>query len=47
MNKQHWNTLVFDESFGDDAAMQWVTDSYDLVVSSLPKKLRAELHEMP
>ncbi len=47
MNKRHWNTIVFDGSFSDTEAMQWITDSYDLVVSSLPKKLRAELHEMP
>ncbi len=47
MNKRHWNTIVFDGSFSDKEAMQWITDSYDLVVSSLPKKLRAELHEMP
>jgi len=43
MNKQHWNTLVFDGSFSDSDAHRWVRDSYDLIVNSLPKRLQSEL----
>jgi predicted DNA-binding protein (MmcQ/YjbR family) len=46
MNKQHWNTIVFDGSFDDVEAVQWVNDSYTLVVNSLPKKLQTELHQL-
>ncbi|MFM1875034.1 MAG: hypothetical protein RL266_771 [Bacteroidota bacterium] len=43
MNKQHWNTIVFDGSFDDTLAKQWIHDSYLLIVASLPTKLRSEL----
>ncbi|MCF8276192.1 MAG: MmcQ/YjbR family DNA-binding protein [Flavobacteriales bacterium] len=43
MNKQHWNTIVFDGSFSDELAKQWIIDSYDLIAASLPKQLKAEL----
>ncbi|MFT4525687.1 MAG: putative DNA-binding protein (MmcQ/YjbR family) [Bacteroidia bacterium] len=43
MNKQHWNTVVFDGSFDDDLAQEWIDHSYDLIVSGLTKKLKAEL----
>lgn len=47
MNKRHWNTIVFDGSFADNEAMQWITDSYDLIVRNLPKKLQTELQQLP
>lgn len=47
MNKQHWNTLVFDGSFTDAQARQWLDDSYALIVASLPKKLQTELQLLP
>jgi len=40
MNKQHWNTVVVDGSIDDDLVVTMVEDSYDLVVSSLPKAQR-------
>lgn len=43
MSKVHWNTLVFDGSFSDEQAEQWITDSYNLVVSTLPKGAREKL----
>ena len=46
MNKQHWNTIVFDGSFDDVDAVQWVNDSCTLVVNSLPKKLQTQLHQL-
>lgn len=46
MSKQHWNTLVFDGSFDNGQAKQWVLDSYNLIVASLPKKVKLELSEL-
>ncbi len=44
MNKKHWNTIVLDETISDRLLMQWIDDSYNLIVESLPKKLKQELH---
>lgn len=46
MSNKHWNTIVFDGSFDDELGKQWITDSYDLVVSSLTKKLKQELSSL-
>ena len=43
MNKKHWNTVVTDGTVPDMLLQELIDHSYDLVVSSLPKKLKAEL----
>jgi predicted DNA-binding protein (MmcQ/YjbR family) len=43
MNKQHWNTIVMDGSVSGKQVCEWIDHSYDLVVSSLTKKLREAL----
>lgn len=43
MNKQHWNTIICDGSVSNRQIQQWIDDSYNLVVNSLSKKLKAEL----
>ena len=43
MNKKHWNTVKVDGSVSDNTLKSWIKDSYDLVVASLPAKVRAEL----
>ena len=43
MNKKHWNTIVVDGSTSVAQLKEWITDSYQLIVESLPKKLRDEL----
>lgn len=43
MNKQHWNTVLMDGSVSDKLAYELIDHSYDLVVQSLPKKLKHEL----
>ena len=40
MNKNHWNTIENDYSISDKLLLQWVKNSYDLVVAKLPKKER-------
>jgi len=42
MNKKHWNTIVVDGSVSLKQLKQWIDHSYDLVVESLPKKLREQ-----
>ena len=38
MNKKHWNTLVLDGSLKPSLVRELIDHSYQLVVSSLPKK---------
>lgn len=45
MNKTHWNTVVADGSLRDSLLREWIDHSYDLVVKSLPKAVRAQLNE--
>ncbi len=42
MNKKLWNTVELDGSIKDEVIKQWIKDSHELVVASLPKKLREE-----
>ncbi|WP_027377242.1 MmcQ/YjbR family DNA-binding protein [Kaistella palustris] len=42
MNKTHWNSVVC-EGLKRDLILRMIDQSYDLVVASLPKKLRDEL----
>lgn len=46
MNKQHWNTIICDGSVNRKKIQEWVDDSYNLVVSSLTKKLKTELENL-
>lgn len=43
MNKAHWNTIICDGSAPRKTILGWIDDSYDLVVGSLPKKIRDTL----
>jgi predicted DNA-binding protein (MmcQ/YjbR family) len=43
MNKKHWNTVVIDGSISTALIKEMIDDSYNLIVQSLPKKLREEL----
>ncbi|MEO6304970.1 MAG: MmcQ/YjbR family DNA-binding protein [Bacteroidia bacterium] len=43
MSKVHWNTIVCDGRASKKQIFQWIDDSYDLIVQSLPKKQREEL----
>lgn len=46
MNKQHWNTIICDGSVSNKQLQEWIDDSYNLVVSSLTKKLKTELENL-
>ena len=43
LNKRHWNTVTLDGSLPDALVRDLVEDSYDLVVSALPRRVRDEL----
>ena len=47
LNKRHWNTITLDGSLPDQLVRDLIEDSYDLVVSALPKRVRAELDWPP
>jgi predicted DNA-binding protein (MmcQ/YjbR family) len=42
LNKRHWNTITLDGSLDDQLVRDLVEDSYDLVVSALPKRVREQ-----
>ena len=42
-NTRHWNTVLLDGSLDADVVRDLLEDSYDLVVSALPKRLQREL----
>ena len=46
MNKKHWNTVNVNGSIPGDLLFEMVKDSYDLVVTSLTKKLKEELRAL-
>jgi predicted DNA-binding protein (MmcQ/YjbR family) len=43
LNKRHWNTITLDGTLADQFVRDLVEDSYDLVVSALPKRVQVEL----
>ena len=47
LNKRHWNTITLDGSLSDQFVRELIADSYDLVVSALPKRTREELGWAP
>jgi len=46
MNKKHWNTVEVDGSIPDNILFTWIDHSYELVVDSMPKKIKAGLEEL-
>jgi predicted DNA-binding protein (MmcQ/YjbR family) len=43
LNKRHWNTVIIDGSLEDQMVEDMIEDSYDLVVSALPRARQAAL----
>lgn len=46
LSKKHWNTIKSDENVPEALMEELITHSYELVVSKLTKKLKAELAEL-
>jgi predicted DNA-binding protein (MmcQ/YjbR family) len=47
LNKRHWNSITLDGTLEDAFVRDLIEDSYDLVVSGLPKRTQAELDWPP
>ena len=47
LDKRHWNTVTLDGSLPDQLVRDLIEDSYDLIVSALPKRVRDELGWAP
>ncbi len=45
MNKKHWITVMIDGSVSDKLIKEWIDNSYRLVWSGLPKKLKSSIGE--
>ncbi len=43
MNKKHWNTVRTDGGLTRKQVCDMIDDSYDLVLNSLPKNIRAQI----
>lgn len=43
MNKKHWNTILLAGSVPDQLIKTWIDESYELIATSLTKKLKEEL----
>ena len=43
LNKRHWNTVELDGSIESDELREMIEHSYELVVSKLPRAVRARL----
>lgn len=43
MNKKHWNTVTVDGSVSGKLLREWIDHSYELVVNSLPAKIRSTI----
>jgi len=46
MNKKHWNTVKLEDGLDTKLIVKMIDHSYDLVVSKLTKKLKAELENL-
>jgi predicted DNA-binding protein (MmcQ/YjbR family) len=43
LNKKHWNTIMVDGSVSTSLLKEWIDHSYNLVVESLPAKVKTQL----
>lgn len=43
MDKRHWNTVFFNREVDDQTICNWIDESYERVVSSLPKYKQREI----
>ncbi len=43
MSKKHWNTVDLDGSLSDNFIRELINHSYQLIVESLPKKIKDEI----
>ena len=45
MNKKHWNTVIANRELDDKVLEELITHSYNLIVESLPAKVKQEIKD--
>lgn len=45
MDKKHWNTVILDGSVSRDEILRFIKNSYDLVLTKLPKYKQKEIKD--
>jgi len=45
LNKVHWNDILIEKTFPSYQIKDWILESYNLVLSSLPKRLKAKYYK--
>ena len=43
LNKEHWNTVILDDSIPDKLLKQMIDESYQLVSKKLSRKVKLEI----
>jgi len=46
MNKKHWNTVIIDSTVPQQKILEWIDESYELVVGGLKKSERQKLEKL-
>jgi predicted DNA-binding protein (MmcQ/YjbR family) len=46
MNKQHWNMVQINGRVKDALLREWINESYEIIVNSLPKMTKEELKNL-
>lgn len=46
-NKEHWNTIILDDSIPDDVIKRMIAESYDLVTDSPTKRIYEAVKKIP
>lgn len=46
MNKKHWNTILINGSIKPNILKEWIAQSYNLTIASLPKYKQKEFHNL-
>lgn len=42
LNKVHWNDILIENTFTENKIKNWILESYNLVLNSLPKRIRGK-----
>ena len=45
LNKVHWNDILIENTFDAEQIEKWIVESYNLVISGLPKILRLKYYD--
>lgn len=46
LNKTHWNEILIENTFPEEQIKNWILESYNIVLSNLPKKLREKYKQI-